>query len=179
MRSRNPVAHLVRRGDDGVVELLQGGPAGLDGGLSGRAQHPQGLHRAAAVLGNLDPTSRARRLRGRDRIERVVLPPGSSRGRIWTGHLEHGHAGDRQQPGNARAVGAGGFDPHAQQLAVRPEPGKHLPVSGSCRGERFGAEHRAFERHNGGGVQVLVGIDAPDDPVVFGWHTGHVGPLCP
>ena len=35
----------------------------------------------------------------------------------------------------------------------------------------------AFERHNGGGVQVLVGIDAPDDPGGFSWHTRHVGPL--
>ncbi len=175
----DPVAHLGRRGDDGVVELLQGGVAGLDRGLASCAQHPQGLHRAAAALGDLDPASRASRLGGRNRIERVVLPPGSSRGRVRTGHLEHGHSGQRQVPGNAGAVAAGGLDSHAQELAVGPEPGKHRPVSGSCRGERFGAEHRAFDRQNGGGVQILVGVDAPDDPGVPSWRTRHVGPLCP
>ena len=100
----DPVPHLVRRGDDGVVELLQSGPAGLDRSLSSRAQHPQSLHRAAAVLGDLDPASRARRLGGRNRVECVVLPPGSSRRRVRTGHLKHGHAGHRQEPGDARAV---------------------------------------------------------------------------
>ena len=161
------VAQLVRRGDDRVVELLQGRPAALDRGLASRAQHPQGLHRAAAVLGHLDSTSHASRLGRRDRIECVVFSPGSSRGPVGTGHLEDGHSGQRQVPGNAGAVAAGGFDSHAQQLAVRPEPGKHRPVAGPCRGERFSAEHRAFERHDGGGVQILVGIDAPDDPGVL------------
>ena len=80
-------------------------------------------------------------------------------------------------PGNPSAVAAGGFDSDAQQLAVRPEPGKHRPVSDPCRGERFGAKHRTFAIHNGGGVQVLVGIDAPDDPCAFSWRTRHVGPL--
>ena len=97
------VAHLVRRGDDRVVELLQGRPAALDRGLASRAQHPQGLHRAAAVLGHLDSTSRASRLGRRDRIECVVFSPGSSRGPVGTGHLEDGHSGQRQVPGDAGA----------------------------------------------------------------------------
>ena len=142
----------------------RGRPAPLDRGLASRAQHPQGLHRADAVLGHLDSTSRASRLGRRDRIECVVFSPSSSRGPVGTGHLEDGHSGQRQVPGDAGAVAAGGLDPHAQQLAVRPEPGKHRSVSGSCRGERFGAEYHAFKRHNGGGVQILVGVDATDDP---------------
>ena len=72
------VAHLLRCGDDGVVELLQRRTAALDGGLSRGAQHPQGFHGASAVLGHLDPAPVRRGLRCRDRIKGVVLAPGSS-----------------------------------------------------------------------------------------------------
>ena len=155
------------------MKLLQGGSAGLDRGLSGRAKHPQCLHRAASVLGDLDSASRARRLGGRNRVERVVLPPGSSGGRVRTRHLEHGHAGHRQQPGDARAVGAGGLDAYAKRLAVRPEPREHRSVAGPRRGKRLGSEHLAFERHNGGGVQILMGVDAPYDLPAFSWRARH------
>ena len=69
-----------------------------------------------------------------------------------------------QTPGNAGAVAPGGLDAHAQQLAARPEPRKHRPVSGPRGRERCGTEHRALDVHGGGRVQILVRIDAPDDP---------------
>ena len=50
------VAHVLRCGDDGVVELLQRRTTALDGGLSRGAQHPQGFHGAGTVLGHLDST---------------------------------------------------------------------------------------------------------------------------
>ena len=92
------VTHFLRRGDDGVVELLQGRTAALDRRLSRRSQHPQGLYGAGAVFGHLDPASRARRLGRRDRIQGVVFALGSSAGWVRPGHLEHGDTRERQVP---------------------------------------------------------------------------------
>ena len=79
--------------------------------------------------------------------------------------------------GYPRAPGAGGFHSYTKQLAVRAEPAKHRPVAGPGGGERFVAEHRSLQIHNGGGVQVLVGIDATDDLDVVGCRSRHVRPL--
>ena len=51
---------------------------------------------------------------------------------------------------------------------MRAEPAKHRPVAGSGGGERFGTKHRSVVAHDGGGVQVLVGVDATDDLDVVG-----------
>ena len=112
-----------------------------------------------------------------DRIECVVFSLGSPHGPVGPGHLEDGHAGPRQMSGNASSVATGGLDSHAQQLAVRSEPAEHRPVAGPCRGERFGTKHRTVAVHDRGGVQILVGIDAPDDPAANSCRARHVGPL--
>ena len=61
-------------------------------------------------------------------------------------------------PGDAGSVGTGGFHSYTKQLAMRAEPAKHRPVAGSGGGERFGTKHRSVVAHDGGGVQVLVGV---------------------
>ena len=50
-------------------------------------------------------------------------------------------------------------------------------LAGSGGGERFGTKHRSVVAHDGGGVQVLVGIDATDDLDVVGCCSRHVRPL--
>ena len=164
-------------GDDRVVQLLQSRAATLDRRLPGRSQHPQRFHGAGTVFGYLDPVSCTSRLGRGDRIECVVFALGSATGRIRPGHLEHRDTGECQVPGDARSVASGRFDPDSQQLPVRLEPAKHRPVSGPGRGERFGAQHRSVQVHNRRGVQVLVGIHAPDDLNAVGFRGRHVRPL--
>ena len=77
-------------------------------------------------------------------------------------------------PGDAGSVGTGGFHSYTKQLAMRAEPAKHRPVAGSGGGERFGTKHRSVVAHDGGGVQVLVGVDATDDLDVVGCCRRHV-----
>ena len=84
---------------------------------------------------------------------------------------------ERQVSGDAGSVGTGGFHSDTKQLAMRAEPPKHRPVAGSGGGEGFGTKHRSVVAHDGGGVQVLVGIDATDDPGVVGYRSRHVRPL--
>ena len=81
-------------------------------------------------------------------------------------------------PGNASPVSPREFDPYAKQLPVRPEPAKHRPVAGPGGGERFGAEYCSIEVHDGSGVQVLVGIDAPDDLGALSDRVRHLRLLC-
>ena len=107
----------------------------------------------------------------------VVLALGSSAGWVRPGHLEHGDTRECQVPGDAGSVGTGGFHSYTKQLAMRAEPAKHRPVAGSGGGERFGTKHRSVVAHNGGGVQVLVGVDATDDLDVVGCCSRHVRPL--
>ena len=80
-------------------------------------------------------------------------------------------------PGDAGSVGTGGFHSYTKQLAMRAEPAKHRPVAGPGGGERFGTKHRSVVAHDGGGVQVLVGVDATDDLDVVGCRSRHVRPL--
>ncbi len=117
--------------------------ARIPGWRSGAGRVARRWRRSAARGPRAGSVRKVRKLERENARLREELRKAAHRDR---GHLEDGHSGQRQVPGDAGAVAAGGFDPHAQQLAVRPEPGKHRPVSGSCRGERFGAEHRASER---------------------------------
>ena len=80
-------------------------------------------------------------------------------------------------PGDAGTVAPSRLDPDAKQLAEKPEPAKHRPVASPGGGERFGAENRAIEAHNGSRVQILMGIDASDDLGAVGCRGGHVRPL--
>ena len=60
-------------------------------------------------------------------------------------------------------------------------------VEALSRAERFGmiepdgplslSRHRAFERHSGGGMQILMGVDAPDDLLAHRWPPRHGGLL--
>ena len=114
--------------------------------------------------------------RCRDRIEGVVLAPGSSPRPVRAGHFEHRDPRQSQVAGDARTVAPGGFDPDAKQFPMRAEPAQHGPIADPCRGERFTAEHRTVEGHNGRGMQVLMGINAPDDGGAFAGRVRPVGP---
>ena len=146
------VTHFLRCGIDGVVELLQG-RAALDCRLSSAA----GLPRCRNGLwppgpGVLRAPPRPRRSHpGR----RLAL--GSSAGWVRPGHLEHGDTrGARCRVMPARRYRW--IHSYTKQLAMRAEPAKHRPVAGSGGGERFGTKHRSVVAHDGGGVQVLVGV---------------------
>lgn len=155
-------------------ELLQPRTAALDGGLASRAQHPQRVNGPLRSLATPSASSRTGRLGRGDGVERVVLASRSPRGRIGAGHIERGHAGQRQSPGDAGAVAPGGLDARAQQRAVRPEPRKHRPVSGPRGEKRCGAEHRALDAQAAAVVHVLVRIDAPADPGASSGRVRHL-----
>ncbi len=67
------VAQLVVAGDDGAVQLLQGGASAAHRRLARRAQHAQGLDRPTALLGDLDALSGEGGSSSCDGIESVIL----------------------------------------------------------------------------------------------------------
>jgi hypothetical protein len=71
-------ANRVGGGNDGVVELLQGGSATFDGRCARRSQYPQGFHLTVSVFGYLNPLARQSGLGGGDGVERVVFALGTT-----------------------------------------------------------------------------------------------------
>jgi hypothetical protein len=171
------LAQLIGRGDDGVVQLLQGGTAAAHRGLARRAQHPQCLDCSAAVLGDLDALTGEGRLRRGDRIQPVVLAASATGRAVGASDLEDRDAGCRQMTSDPRPIGAGRLDAYPGEVAVRAEPGEHRTVTCPRRRERLRGEHLAGGIDHRCGVQVLVGVDAADDIAAGRWHAVHAGSL--
>ena len=157
------------------MKELQGGPTRLDGITTRRPERSQRFDRAVTVLGYLNSLAPERSVRGRHRIDQIVLALAAPRLQIGTRDLEHRYTRQGQMAGNARTVAAGGFDTDPADVALRAQPREHGTIAGAGRREGLGAEHVSRMVHDRGPVQVLMSVDAANDGTGFQGRDGHIG----
>jgi hypothetical protein len=96
-------------------------------------------------------------------VEIVVLAAPAPILPVRRGDLEDCDPGllqEAQQPG---AIAAGRLDPNALDVAERAHPGEHLPIALAGAGEGVRPQHTILLVDHRRDVQILVGIDTPDD----------------
>ena len=152
----------------GVVTrvLLQGRAAALDcQSFASFAALRRAFHAAGTVFGHLDPASCASTASAAvDRIQGVVLALRKALRLAGSGPVTSSTPESARCRVMRQLRRPYRWIPLLHEAArMRAEPAKHRPVAGSGGGERFGTKHRSVVAHDGGGVQVLVGVDATDD----------------
>lgn len=122
-------------GDQQVAELSVGLGARLDGGVAGRGEHADGLHRCGGVLGAGGALTGQRLAGGGLGVDGVVLTDAGTGVGVGPVDLDHVRARADQVAGQSRAVGAGGLHGEAADRAVGADPVPQVGVAGDGGGK--------------------------------------------
>jgi hypothetical protein len=170
---------LIGRGDDRVVDHLQGDAAAGHGRLAAGLEHTQGLDHAVAALRRNGAAAGKGGMRCVLGIKVVVLAAPAAILRVGRGDLEHFDAGALQVAEQPGAVGPCRLDADALEHPEGAHPGEHLLVAVPGRWEASARQHPVLLVDNGSDMKVLVGVDPTDDKVALvlrvPFHAGSPG----
>lgn len=170
------LADLVGSGEDQVLELTGHPGAGVAGGSERHPDRPDRFDDSVAALG-CDGRIAVEGGSGSSLgVHGVVLAPAPSGLTVRAADLHNLDVFAGEVASKPGAVASRPFDSHLDELAEATHPAQQPPVARGCRWPRRHVEDPAGLVHDGGDVEVLVGIHAAVDP---GPRLGHAGRRLP
>ncbi len=162
------------------MQLVGHPAAGLHGAAARDAQGADGLHHAAAGLGQPAGASGLHRPRGSLGVERIRLAALTALAPVGAVHLEHDDAPRRQAARQAGAIAAGALDPDPIDGAELGGPREQGLIAARGAGQADAVEQNTAFVERGGHVAVEMGVDAEGDEPVGVWHAeiGHRSSPC-
>src|SRR5215207_7524726 len=167
-----PLAELVGRSDDEILEMQNRLDSGLDGARPRVAQHADRFDDPVAALwpcGCLTRKDAAGRGLG---VTRVVLADVSPANTRRSCDLDDFDTLKLQPASQARSVAAGALDAGAPDRPVLLSPLGQRPGAATSRRKRLDRDESAEQVDERGGVRVAMGVDAEDDLALEAWHGG-------
>jgi hypothetical protein len=153
-----------RGGDQQCVQLVDAGGAGLDGAGTDQVQRADRFGDAIAGLGHHPRAARQYRLGGGVGVQRVGLAPAAALPPVGPVDLDYLYAFGPQVPGQRGAVGPGALYPHRMQPPEGAQPGQQRGIAGRGGRELRICQTTAVHQHHRSVMDVLVGVDAADQP---------------